>query len=187
MVLYYKNLKIKTNGKVYRPAEDSLLLADNIDAAGSELVADIGTGTGIQALVAAQKAKRVIATDINQDAIELAKNNASVNGLSNIVFRLGSLFENLPGKFDLILFNPPYLPVNDEDALGMSWSGGKSGMRVIKSFLKGVGDYLNPNGRFLFIVSSLNKPEGLLKKYRLMDQRKLSFEELYLLEGGLHI
>jgi methylase of polypeptide subunit release factors len=77
---------------------------------------DIGTGCGIQALRAAQHAERVVATDITQRCLDFAAMSAQLNGIDNVEFRLGDLFEPVAGdRFDLIVCNPPFVisPRND--------------------------------------------------------------------------
>jgi methylase of polypeptide subunit release factors len=76
--------------------------------AGSAL--DLGTGPGIQALLAAQHCKRVIAVDVNDRAVAFTRFNAALNGLSNVEARLGSWLEPVAGeRFDLVVANPPYV------------------------------------------------------------------------------
>ena len=71
---------------------------------------DVGTGSGIHALLAAQHARQVIATDVNPRAIAYTELNAALNGLHNIECRQGSLFEPVEGEtFDLITCNAPYV------------------------------------------------------------------------------
>jgi methylase of polypeptide subunit release factors len=71
---------------------------------------DVGTGNGIQALLAAASADRVVATDINERALAFATFNATLNGVENVEFRAGSFFEPVAGEqFDLIVTNPPYV------------------------------------------------------------------------------
>lgn len=71
---------------------------------------DVGTGNGIQALLAAANADRVVATDINERALAFATFNAALNGVENVEFRAGSFFEPVAGEqFDLIVTNPPYV------------------------------------------------------------------------------
>jgi methylase of polypeptide subunit release factors len=71
---------------------------------------DIGTGSGIQALWAARHCDRVVAVDVNRRALNLAAFNARLNGVTNIEFREGSLFEPVVGeRFDLIVCNAPYV------------------------------------------------------------------------------
>jgi len=190
MALYFKNLKIKTHTGVYEPAEDSFLLAENLLVDTDDIALDIGTGTGIQALIAAEKAKEVIGVDINKRAIKLAEDNANLNKISNVEFRISDLFEKVSEKFDLIIFNPPYLPVSENDAIGKSWSGGKKGIEVIEGFLDSVGKYLKPSGRFQLVISSLNdinrinelfSKKGL--EFKITASKKLPFEEIYVVVG----
>ena len=71
---------------------------------------DIGTGSGIQAIWAARHCERVVAVDVNPRALNLAAFNARLNGITNIEFRDGSLFEPVEGeRFDLVLCNAPYV------------------------------------------------------------------------------
>lgn len=71
---------------------------------------DIGTGSGIHALLAAEHAKRVVAVDVNERALAYTKLNAALNGLDNVECRTGSLFEPVAGEtFDLITCNAPYV------------------------------------------------------------------------------
>ena len=75
-----------------------------------ELAFDLGTGCGIQAMHAARHATRVIATDISERALELARFNAALNGFTNIEFRLGSLFDPVAGeRFGHVVSNPPFV------------------------------------------------------------------------------
>jgi hypothetical protein len=75
----------------------------------SRLTLDLGTGTGIQAMLAADHSDEVIATDLNLRALNFARFNAQLNGISNIEFVEGDLFEPVKGKtFDLIICNPPF-------------------------------------------------------------------------------
>jgi methylase of polypeptide subunit release factors len=71
---------------------------------------DVGTGSGAQALLAAQHAQRVVATDVNERALEFTRLNARLNGLANVECRLGSLFDPVGDEqFDLITCNAPYV------------------------------------------------------------------------------
>jgi methylase of polypeptide subunit release factors len=71
---------------------------------------DLGTGCGIQALLAAGHADRVVATDVNPRALAFAEFNLRLNGVENVELRLGSAFEPVDGeRFDLVVANPPYV------------------------------------------------------------------------------
>jgi SAM-dependent methyltransferase len=71
---------------------------------------DLGTGSGVQALLAARHARHVVATDVNERALAYTELNAGLNGFTNIECRRGSLFEPVAGEsFDLITCNAPYV------------------------------------------------------------------------------
>jgi SAM-dependent methyltransferase len=71
---------------------------------------DVGTGSGVHALLAARHAREVIATDVNERALAYTELNAALNGLRNIECRAGSLFEPVEDEsFDLITCNAPYV------------------------------------------------------------------------------
>ncbi len=75
-----------------------------------EKALDLGTGLGVQAILAAHHADHVIATDINPRALNFTELNARLNGLANIEIRRGSLYEPVAdGRFDLIVSNPPFV------------------------------------------------------------------------------
>ncbi|MGZ8694427.1 MAG: methyltransferase [Gaiellaceae bacterium] len=81
-----------------------------------ERALDVGTGNGIQALLAAEHSGHVVATDINERALEFAQFNAALNGVENIEFRMGSFFEPVAGKrFGLVVCNPPYVVTPDTE------------------------------------------------------------------------
>lgn len=110
---------------------------------------DLGTGCGIQALHIARHARRVIATDISQRALDLAAFNAQLNGFDNIEFRLGSLFEPVAGeRFGHIVSNPPF--VITPRATGVPSyeyrDGGMVGDALVASVVTGLEDHLDPGG-----------------------------------------
>jgi methylase of polypeptide subunit release factors len=71
---------------------------------------DVGTGSGVHALLAAEHADQVVATDVNERALAFTELNAMLNGITNVECRLGSLFEPVGGEqFDLITCNAPYV------------------------------------------------------------------------------
>ncbi len=71
---------------------------------------DIGTGSGVQAMLSARHAREVVATDVNERALAFGELNAALNGFTNIQFRLGSLFEPVEGEtFDVITTNAPFV------------------------------------------------------------------------------
>jgi methylase of polypeptide subunit release factors len=114
-----------------------------------ELALDLGTGCGIQALHAARHAARVIATDISQRALDLARFNAELNGVANIEFRLGSLFEPVPERFGHVVSNPPFVitPRSAEGVPAYEYrDGGMVGDALVASVIKDVDAHLEPGG-----------------------------------------
>ena len=165
----YKGICYQTHPQVYEPAEDTFLLADNLQVERMSQVLEIGTGTGIIAIMAARRARMVIATDINPYALECAVKNIIANKAFNVELRKGHLFQPVENeKFDLILFNTPYLPSLDEenvdDELDTAWNGGIDGREVIDQFLDELKHHLNPGGQVQLVQSSLSDIDKTLKK-----------------------
>lgn len=194
----YCGFTLTVPSQVYRPEEDTFLLAENLRLQGGESVLEVGCGCGLVALLAARKAARVVATDLNPMAVEAAKMNVQANGLeAQIEVRLGDLFEPVrPGeKFDLIVFNPPYLPPDVEeprDWLTRAWCGGEKGRKVTERFIHGIAGFLKPKGRVLLVQSSLAGIEETRRKLRAegfsvrtVGKRRFFFEVLVCLEARL--
>jgi len=176
--LTFKNLLIELHPEVYEPAEDTFLLADSIVISEGNSVFEVGSGSGLIALYCARLGANVVCCDINPFAVELIKKNFLVNqslirGSFNV--RIGDLFSVLDSKdsFDVIIFNPPYLPTSKEELVGGSgWfdkavSGGLNGLDVIERFIKQVSVFLKKNGKVYFVFSSLSngeKLESIIKK-----------------------
>jgi release factor glutamine methyltransferase len=141
------------SSQVYQPEADTYLL---LDAARAEVkrgdrVLEIGTGS---ALIAAELAgvAGVVATDINPHAALCAREK----GIDVVQ---SDLFSGIRSTFDLILFNPPYLPTLPEDRiddwLEFALDGGRNGRDVIGRFAEEVARVLAPGGRILLLISSL--------------------------------
>ena len=160
---------INTDDNVYVPAEDSYMLADNLLIKENQSVLEIGTGSGIVAMYASKLTDRITVTDINFDACQLAEKNFRDNGIENVEILFGNLFEPVKNrKFDVILFNTPYLPTEEgevlEDTINYAFDGGLNGRKVIDLFLNEVGNHLNDGGIVQLIQSSLSGNEETLEK-----------------------
>jgi release factor glutamine methyltransferase len=183
--------------EVYEPAEDSFLFAENLDVEKGSLVLDVGSGCGILGILAAKKDACVVAIDFNPHAIRCAKKNSERNNVhQKMAFVQSGLLTafNANVKFDLILFNAPYLPSADseEDSwLVRSWAGGVNGRQVIDRFISQAPPYLKTNGRILLMQSTLANPEETILKFEenkleaiIKAERKLPFfETLTLIEA----
>jgi methylase of polypeptide subunit release factors len=106
---------------------------------------DVGTGSGVQALLAAPHADRVIATDVNPRALAFTELNAALNGFTNVEARRGSLFEAVAGeRFDLITCNAPYV-VSPENRWAYRDSG-LAGDEITRRVVRAAADHLADGG-----------------------------------------
>jgi release factor glutamine methyltransferase len=157
----------------------------------------MGTGCGILGVVAAEKASRVVAVDVNPYAVRCALENAKLNGVSNRLFFVqGDLFSAIrfEKRFDLILFNAPYLPSGhseDNSWLGRAWSGGVTGRQVIDRFILEVPKYLEQDGLVLLMQSTLSGCDETMRKFEenglkacVVARRDLPFFETIVLVGA---
>lgn len=192
----YKGVTVHFCENVYEPAEDSFLLADACieRIKDDSRVLEIGTGSGFvsSVILANKKNVNLIASDLNPYALNCAKKN-NVDVICCDLFG-GFKQEN---QFDTIVFNPPYLPTEDDERLGgwlnLAFDGGKDGRDTIRRFLAEVKQYLNPDGNVLLLVSSLTGPKEVI---RLMNNEGFNvnvisgdtcfFEKLMVLHGSLN-
>ncbi|HDZ35981.1 MAG TPA: methyltransferase domain-containing protein [Thermococcus sp.] len=160
----YYGIELKLHPQVYEPAEDTFLLAENLAVRKGDTALDVGTGTGLIALLMARKASFVLGVDINPLAVELAGENALLNGIKNVEFRVSDLFERVEGKFDVITFNAPYLPGEPEEPIDLALVGGEGGREVLDRFIREVPEYLKPGGTVQIVQSSITGVEETLEK-----------------------
>jgi len=194
-MLEYNGIYYQTHPNVYKPAEDTFILLENLQIKRRDTVLEIGTGTGIIAIKASKKSRMVVATDINPYAIKCATKNIIINKSYNIELRQGNLFEPVEDeKFNLILFNAPYLPTTDDektnDDLNAAWDGGVDGRMLIDHFIDGLPLYSNPEGRVQIVQSSLSDVNMTLKKLEELNfqasvtaRKKAFFEEIVVITG----
>ncbi|MCX8194511.1 MAG: methyltransferase [Candidatus Micrarchaeota archaeon] len=197
MALHFGALQIELLPTVYEPAEDSFLLATYASSLSGKIL-DMGTGSGIAALSAAQASPKneVVGVDINKKAVECARKNAVLNKIKNVRFFLSDLFSNISGRFDAILFNPPYLPTKLSERLKIAeenaaYDGGRSGLEVFYRFADQAGNFIVPGGRVAVIATSLN--DGIRKAALVLEkkigrasvlaQESFFFERIALLEA----
>ncbi|EMA29765.1 HemK2/MTQ2 family protein methyltransferase [Haloarcula japonica] len=147
---------------VYQPAEDSDLLArtarERVEA--GDTVLDVGTGSGyVAATLADAGARRAVGVDVSP----LACREAADNGVPVVRGDLVEPFQR--DAFDIVTFNPPYLPTPSEqewdDWMEHALSGGDDGRRLVDPFLETVERVLAPGGEGLMLVSSLTDPDAV--------------------------
>jgi len=178
---------------VYAPAEDSFLLSqvieDYLESKNKEELEkltflDMGTGSGIQSETASQFIPKdnIYAVDINEAAVKLVKSK----GFKATRSDLFSDIKLRAMKFDIIAFNPPYLPEDEEGFDNLpDTTGGEKGDEVALVFLQVSKNYLTQNGVIFLLVSSLTPTEKLKaeiqqqgKKLEVVASKKLFFETL---------
>jgi release factor glutamine methyltransferase len=191
MEISYKELKLRVPDDVYLPAEDSFLLAGASCEKGDVL--EVGCGCGIVSLSWAEK-NNVLGVDINPSAVKTSIENASRNRIK-AVFRESDLFSSISGKFDAILFNPPYLPTSEDEKLegniNKAFDGGKDGRETLERFLSEFSGYLKKDGVLYLVQSSLNNIDSTVSRLRRLGfnvetvgKHEFFFERLVLLKAS---
>lgn len=148
-------------------------------------VLDMGTGSGVCAVFAARYARRVVAVDINPEAVRCAGINARLNHLEHkIDIRHGDLFAPVgTERFDIVLFNPPFVlgtPRNDRDR---AWRSND----VAERFAAGLGAHLKPGGFALVLLSTFGDAQVFLEEFRKQAWAVNVFAERRFVNEGLAI
>jgi HemK-related putative methylase len=127
-------------------------------------VLDMGTGSGVGAIVAASWARRVVAVDINPEAVRCARINALLNRVeARVDVREGDLFDPVQGeRFDVILFNPPFFRGRPGGYLDYAWRSDDT----VERFAAGLRDHLTPRGCALVILSTDGDHDTFLQSFR---------------------
>jgi len=182
--------------EVYEPAEDTYLLAENLEVQPNDLILEIGAGCGILSVLSAFTAIHVVTLDISPRAVRCSKLNAKINDVSEKMDIIrGDLFEPLRESelFDLIIFNAPYLPTEEDKQkswLEYAWEGGEKGRRLIDRFTSSVSVHLKPGGRILLVQSTLADVDETVRKLkehkfnvRIIAENKVAFETITLIKA----
>jgi release factor glutamine methyltransferase len=191
-------VKLGDADHVYEPAEDSFLLADAAlkEAGPGMRILEVGTGAGFISAVLLSNLKDIclVATEINPHAACCAKANG-VEVIRTDLFK-GVRSRSPETRFDLILFNPPYLPTSGEEKipgwLNYAFDGGTSGRETLDRFLDEARDYLKPGGKILMLISSITGLDAVKEKMKdlgfeidVIERKKVSFEELMVVRGKI--
>ncbi|MHA1924448.1 MAG: HemK2/MTQ2 family protein methyltransferase [Candidatus Thorarchaeota archaeon] len=190
----FNDKKLEVDDGVYPPAEDAYLLLDAIELERADSFLEIGCGTGLISVAAAEVAKSVVAIDLELNAVRNTRRNMEINSVSgrSCVIQsdlLGALAHN--ARFNVIAFNPPYLPENGTvTEMDHAFVGGGAGVELTERFILQAIPHLERNGRIYIVVSSLadiERVSNFMKSQGLqvndMAETKLFFETLRVLEG----
>lgn len=163
----FMGLEFRVTPAVLIPRHDTEVLVTEAVKRGAECrgILDIGTGSGCVAIAVAKALPEaeVCTVDVSGEAIEVARGNAELNGVS-VQFFQGSLFEPFAGKrFDMVVSNPPYITsadlaslqqeVRDFEPTG-ALDGGGDGLDFYRRITADAPAYLNPGGWLLFEVGA---------------------------------
>ncbi len=207
----FGTLRLRIAPAVYEPAEDSFLLATYASSLASKAqrgisprsapglrILEIGCGCGIASLCAAlaNPKNEVTGADISPAAVKCARENARLNDISNANFFVSDMFAGVSGKFDAVLFNPPYLPTTRREKLALedenaAYDGGKSGLKTFYRFSHEVANHVFLGGKVAVIATSLNggikktlaELESRVGPAQILASESFFFEKIALIEA----
>ena len=194
--IFFNNCTFCVEENVYEPAEDTFLLAENLVVGEHDVVLDMGTGCGILGVLAAKRARKVVAVDVNPHAVRCAETNARLNGVvEKMDIRRGDLFKPVrkDEKFDVIIFNAPYLPSEAGEQktwIGRAWAGGPTGRQLIDRFIFQAPSYLREGGRILLVQSTLSNVDETMRRLEgeglrvsILAEKKVAFETIVVIQA----
>ena len=177
---------------VPRPETEELveLIVSEIREQRTEIrIIDVGTGSGVIALSLAKQFPdaKMFAVDISDDALSLARENATRLGLNERVrFQKGDLLENFIERFDLIVANLPYISMQDRQSLArevlhdpeVALFAGEKGDELVRKLIGQASAHLEPGGR-LALEIGINQAEGLTEFLRLKNYQDIESKKDY--------
>ena len=199
-ITFWRDLKLKVSNKVLIPIPETELIVDivfNLFGKRSEKLffAELGTGSGAIsiALALAYPFSNGVATDIDQDALEIAtKNFVNSSKQSNLKFYCGnwwSPLESFKGKLDLAISNPPYIPKDTYEKLPkevknfepkVALLGGEDGLKHIREIIQKAPLFLKERG---WLILENHFDQGEKVKQLLIKNKFTSIEILKDLSG----
>jgi release factor glutamine methyltransferase len=191
------SLPFEVNNTVLIPRPETEIIVEEVLKVCSSMktgklrILEIGTGSGAISVSLAHELTnaQIVATDISQDAINLASRNAQINNVLNqISFLSGNLFEPVSGKFDIIVSNPPYISKEEYDCLPSgvrdfepqtALLSGAEGTAFHREIIKAGGIHLEPGGWLFIEIGSGQKEivEFMLNESTLYDN--IAFRDDY--------
>ena len=170
---------------MYIPSEDSLLLAESVKQYRGKSALEIGVGSGIILKILHDNFKIVAGTDIHFMSLKYCKDNLP-NDIMLACCDAASVFHY---RFDLIVSNPPYLPIEKHKTKDYAINGGSRGIEMTLHFIRSGISILDIKGKMLIISSNLSNITKLeesisemnLKK-TIIKERKLFYETLQSME-----
>jgi TubC N-terminal docking domain/Methyltransferase small domain len=125
---------------------ESFLLGGFVNRIPRRRGIDLGTGSGVHAILASDHCARVVGADVSPRAIVFSNFNAALNEKRNIDFVLSDLFNSIDGTCDLLVSNPPYAPDTAAKASDNFWSGGIDGTELLRRVVEALPTRLDADG-----------------------------------------
>ena len=166
-------LKTDERALIPRPETEELVEAAVKTIKETDSVLDLCTGSGAIAVVVKKKTNAAVtASDISEKALSLAKENAAKHD-ADVNFVLSDVFENINGKFNVIISNPPYIKTSDikglqKEVLGeplIALDGGEDGLDFYRKIAKNAADYLFDNGA-VFLECGAGEAEDIVRIFK---------------------
>jgi release factor glutamine methyltransferase len=170
---------------LYLPSEDTFLLAKTVEGYTGKSALEIGVGSGAVLKVLRENFQIVAGTDIDFVSVKHCKENLP----NDIMLACCDSASAIRYKFELIVSNPPYLPVEDKEKKDSAIHGDSNGVESTLRFIKSAVSLLAENGKMLIIISSLSNTQKIAEfivqknlKKRTISEKKLFFETLTTIE-----
>ena len=157
IVYYYRGKSIKLltdNGVFSKGGVDfgSSLMLKQIDPVGKKKILDVGCGYGVIgiSLALTEPNAQVTMVDVNERAMNLARQNASKNGANNVLVKESFAYQNIDDTYDLIVTNPPI----------------RAGKKVVHEILEGSFEHLTKDGDLFVVIQKKQGAESAIKKLK---------------------
>lgn len=181
---------------VYPPSEDSYLLLDALEVNQKDSVLEVGSGSGVISVDLLRRAGKVVSVDLSLSAVRNTMENIRKHGLEHVGEVVQSDLATAispDARFSMIVFNPPYLPIDEyTTSLDQALVGGEQGNEVILRFLSQASHLLRQNGSIYLVMSSLSDPGSVQESMRSLGltvdvpaTKSQFFEKLVVLRGTL--
>lgn len=176
--------------ETYKASDDTFLLADTFLKRRFGRALEIGVGEGFITTTLARQADSVVGTDINIEAIRKTRRRLVDQGLaSNVDLMVCDGADAVNWKFDICVFNPPYLPSDIDD---ITVAGGEEGIETTKRWFDQCTRLLNDKARIFFVASNLANLDALLQhidgrgfEANIIAKKKLFFEEIFVIQANV--